>query len=75
MSGFADQIIAGCARWKQFGFGSQALRFIGKSFFKRLGLVEKATIHDTTSLAFTVPTPQGFEDVPILICRLPPSVH
>jgi hypothetical protein len=45
----ADGLIASRARWKQFGFSSQALRFFGKSFFKRLGLVKTAAIHDTTS--------------------------
>jgi hypothetical protein len=30
----ADDLIACRARWKQFGFNSQALRFFGKSFFK-----------------------------------------
>jgi hypothetical protein len=34
LPGFADHFIASRARWKQFGFSSQALCFFGKSFFK-----------------------------------------
>jgi hypothetical protein len=34
LPGFADHFIASRARGMQFGFSSQALRFLGKSFFE-----------------------------------------
>jgi hypothetical protein len=34
LPGFADEFLAFSARWKQFGFISQALRFFGKAGFK-----------------------------------------
>jgi hypothetical protein len=49
LPGSADQRIAGCARWKQFSLGAQALRFLGKSFFKGYSLFGTETLHDTTS--------------------------
>lgn len=49
LPGFADHFVPLRARWKQFGFSSQAFCFFGKSFFKRLGLSETATQHDATS--------------------------
>jgi len=45
----ADHLLPGRTWWKQFGFNSQAFCFFGKSFFKRLGLFETATLHDTIS--------------------------
>jgi hypothetical protein len=63
LSRFADQFVAYRARRKQFGLGAKLLRFLGKSFFKRLELYEMATLHDTTSLAFAAPTPQGLRTV------------
>ena len=49
LSGLADHLVSYRARWKQFGFSAKAICFLGKSFFKRLGLFESATLHDTTS--------------------------
>jgi hypothetical protein len=49
LPGSADHFVPSCARWKQFGFGSQALCFFGKTFFKGLGLFEEARQHDTIS--------------------------
>jgi hypothetical protein len=49
LPGSADHFVPHCARWKQFGFGSQALCFFGKAGFKGLGWFETATLHDTTS--------------------------
>jgi hypothetical protein len=40
LPGFADHLVPPRARWKQFGFSSQAFCFFGKSFFKRLSLFE-----------------------------------
>jgi hypothetical protein len=56
LPGSADHFVPGCARWKQFGFGSQALRFFGKVAFKGLGLFETARQHDTIS-CITGPKP------------------
>jgi hypothetical protein len=47
--GSADDIVPSCARWKQFGFGSQALCLFEKAGLKGLGLFETATQHDTIS--------------------------
>jgi hypothetical protein len=48
--GSADHFVPDCARWKQLGFGSQALCFFfGKAGFKGFGLFETATRHDTIS--------------------------
>jgi hypothetical protein len=49
LPGFADHFISVRARWKQASFSAEAFCFFGKSFFKRLGLFEAATLHDTTS--------------------------
>jgi hypothetical protein len=46
----ADHFVPSRAMWKQFGFGSQAFCFFGKSFFKCLDLFETAAMHDTTSV-------------------------
>jgi hypothetical protein len=35
LSGFADHFVSPHARWKQFGFRSQAVCLFGKSFFER----------------------------------------
>jgi hypothetical protein len=35
LPGFADHFVPPHARWKQFGFSSQAVCLFGKSFFKR----------------------------------------
>jgi hypothetical protein len=45
LPGFADHFVLLRARWKQLGFGSQALCFFGKAGFKGLGLFETASLH------------------------------
>jgi hypothetical protein len=49
LPGFADHFVPNRPRWKQFGFGSQALCFFGRAGFKGLALFETATQHDTIS--------------------------
>jgi hypothetical protein len=49
LPGSADHFVPNYARWKQFGFGSQALCFFGKGFRGR-GLFETAMQHGTTSM-------------------------
>ena len=44
LSGFADQVVAVGARSKRFGLLAQALCFLGKTFFKRLALIEPASL-------------------------------
>jgi hypothetical protein len=44
--GSADHFVPNSARWKLFGFGSQALCFFGKAGFKGLGLFQTAMQHD-----------------------------
>jgi hypothetical protein len=63
---FADHFVPGRARWKQLGFSAEAFCFFGKSLFKRLGLFETSTLHDTTSCLRVLTV--GFT-IPILICR------
>lgn len=52
LPGFSDHFVSLRAGWKQFGFGSQALRFFGKSFFKGLDLSKTTTLHDTLPRAY-----------------------
>ena len=42
LPGSADDFVPSCARWKQFGFGSQALCFFGKAGLKGFGFFETA---------------------------------
>ena len=49
LPGSADHFVRSWARWKQFGFGSQALCLFEKAGLKGLGLFETATQHDTIS--------------------------
>ena len=50
LAGFAECFFALRARRERFGFFSEAFGFLGKAFFKGLGLLETTAFHhDTTS--------------------------
>jgi hypothetical protein len=41
LPGSADDFVPSCARWKQFGFGSQALCFFGKAGFEGFSFLKR----------------------------------